>query len=102
MQLCRFISQQVSQPSASFDYKRIKALIDANAYKQEMVGATPENYRDKLAHSQTRLGQTFYSVIQISENSAAKFGNILTILDDEKTGDILTTETLLNREKRSR
>jgi hypothetical protein len=40
---------------------RIKDAIDANAYKREMAVATPENYRDKLAHSQTRLGQTLYS-----------------------------------------
>jgi hypothetical protein len=81
---------------------RIKEAIDANAYKREMAGATPENYRDKLAHSQTRLGQTLYSAIQISENSAAKFREILSTLDDNDTGNILTTETLLNREKRSR
>ncbi len=85
----------------SGNQNRISDAWDANAYHRVMAGATPENYRDRLAHSQTRLGKTFYTVIQISEISAAKMGSILTALDDQQLGDALTSETLLNRDKRS-
>jgi hypothetical protein len=85
----------------SGNQNRIKDATDANAYRREMAGATPENYRDRLAHSQTRLGQTFYSVVQISESSATKIDYLLSTLDDEQLKDALTSETLLDREKRS-
>lgn len=80
---------------------RIKDAVDANAFKREMAGATVENYQDKLAHSQTQLGQMFYSVIQATNTSRAKLEQILLALDDESTADILTKETLLDRDKRS-
>jgi hypothetical protein len=86
----------------SGNQNRIKDANDANAYRREMAGATPENYQDRLAHSQTRLGQTVYSVIQISENSATKVGYLLSTLDDEQLTDGLKSEILLDRKKRSR
>jgi hypothetical protein len=78
----------------------IADAIDAHAYQREMAGATTENYRDRLAHSQTRLGKSLFAAVQISESSGAKVIALLSPLDDDQLKDALTSQTLLDGKKR--
>src|SRR5262249_46215855 len=80
---------------------RISGTDEVNALNREMAGATPENYHDKLAQSQTKLGRAWYSAIQVSERNEAKINLLLSALDDQQLADVLARETLLDREKRS-
>src|SRR5262249_23214838 len=79
---------------------RISGTDEVNALNREMAGATPENYHDKLAHSQTKLVRAWYSVIQVSERSEAKIDLLLSALDDQQLADVLAPKTLLDHEKR--
>jgi hypothetical protein len=81
---------------------RIKEAIDTNAYRREMAEATPENYRYKLAHSKTRLGQLLDSVLHIAESSATNLQSMFSALDDPQLVTMFTSETLLDRQQRSR
>jgi hypothetical protein len=82
---------------------RIKEAMEAHTYRgHEMADATLENYRDKLAHSQTQLGQVINSVSQIIDNVSAELGSPLVALNDQQLmNDVFDAETLSNREKRN-
>jgi hypothetical protein len=91
------------------NWNRFKAeFVDMGTYQSEMERATPEDYRDRLAHSQTKLGQDFNKMAQIQEAASVELASAIKALDDEQlvknlfaaTGETLS-ETLSSLDNRN-
>ncbi|MGE3279639.1 MAG: hypothetical protein AB7H90_03735 [Alphaproteobacteria bacterium] len=84
----------------SSNQKEISDASDFHRYRREMAGANSENFRQKLAHSTTRMGQFLNSALLSIDNS--RLVSITSALEDVELNNLLASDTLLDKNKRNR